>query len=49
MKYDVIIVGCGVSGLYSALKIGKNKSILIICKEGKKSCNSILAQGVYVY
>ncbi|MFR4986673.1 MAG: L-aspartate oxidase [Lachnospirales bacterium] len=45
MKYDVIIVGCGVSGLYSALKIGKNKSILIICKEGKKSCNSILAQG----
>lgn len=45
MKYDVIIVGCGVSGLYSALKIGKNKSILIICKEDKKSCNSILAQG----
>ena len=45
MKYDVVIVGCGVSGLYSALKIGKNKSILIICKEDKKSCNSILAQG----
>ena len=45
MKYDVIIVGCGVSGLYSALKIGKNKSILIVCKEDKKSCNSILAQG----
>lgn len=44
-KYDIIIVGCGVSGLYCALKLPRDKKILIITKSKKEESDSFLAQG----
>ena len=32
MKYDVIIIGAGVAGLYAALHLPKDKKVLIINK-----------------
>ena len=45
MQYDVIIVGSGVAGLYSAMKFPKNKKVLIINKRETFKCNSFYAQG----
>ena len=45
MKTDVVIVGCGVSGLYCALHLPKDKNILIISKDAKDRSDSFLAQG----
>jgi L-aspartate oxidase len=42
---DVIIVGSGVAGLYSAINIDKSKKVLIISKESMDENNSYLAQG----
>ena len=42
---DVVIVGAGASGLYSALNIAPEKKVLLICKEDLESCDSMLAQG----
>lgn len=42
---DVVIAGVGVSGLYTALNLPKQKRILMICKEDEESCDSMLAQG----
>lgn len=43
--YDVVIAGCGVAGLYTALKLPRDKEILILSKEDLESCDSMLAQG----
>lgn len=45
LNYDVVIAGVGVSGLYTALNLPRDKKILMICKEDMKSCDSMLAQG----
>ena len=45
MKTDIVIVGCGVSGLYCALHLPKDKNILIISKDAKDRSDSFLAQG----
>ncbi len=45
LEYDVIIVGVGVAGLYTALNLPKDKKILLICKEDMQQCDSMLAQG----
>lgn len=45
MKTDVIIVGCGVAGLYCALNLPKNKKIIIITKKSAPKSDSYLAQG----
>ena len=42
---DVIIAGCGVAGLYTALQLPKDKKILMLSKEDLESCDSMLAQG----
>ena len=42
---DVVIVGCGVAGLYSALKLPKDRQIVILTKSDAKSSDSFLAQG----
>ena len=42
---DVVIVGAGASGLYSALNLAPEKIALLICKEDLESCDSMLAQG----
>lgn len=43
--YDVIIVGSGVGGLYTALNLPEEKKILILSKEGLEKSDSYLAQG----
>ena len=45
IKYDVIIVGAGVAGLYAALGIPKEKKVLLINKRETFKCNSFYAQG----
>ncbi|BCD67672.1 L-aspartate oxidase [Nitratiruptor sp. YY09-18] len=43
--YDYIIVGAGVAGLYGALNIPKDKSVLILAKDPLWECNTFYAQG----
>lgn len=45
MRPDVIIVGTGAAGLFSALQIDKNKSVLMITKDEATNSDSYLAQG----
>ena len=45
MKYDVIIVGAGVAGLYAAMHLPRSKKVLIINKRETFKCNSFYAQG----
>ncbi|SFB46494.1 L-aspartate oxidase [Clostridium frigidicarnis] len=45
MKYDVIIVGTGAAGLYCALRLSRDISVLLITKDKKERSNSHLAQG----
>ncbi|MBE5939130.1 MAG: L-aspartate oxidase [Lachnospiraceae bacterium] len=45
MKTDILIVGCGVSGLYCALNLPKDKKIVIISKSVAEKSDSFLAQG----
>jgi L-aspartate oxidase len=45
MKYDVIIVGAGVAGLYAAIHLPRSKKVLIINKRETFKCNSFYAQG----
>lgn len=42
---DVVIVGCGVAGLYSALKLPRDKRIIMLTKSDAESSDSFLAQG----
>ena len=44
-KFDVIIVGTGISGIYSALNLDPSLSILMLSKRELTLCNSALAQG----
>ena len=45
IKTDVVIVGTGVAGMFSALKLPRDKKIVIITKEDMRSSASFLAQG----
>ncbi len=45
IKYDVIIVGAGIAGLYAAMNLPKEKKVLIINKRETFKCNSFYAQG----
>ncbi len=45
IKYDVIIIGAGVAGLYAALHLPKSKKVLIINKRETFKCNTFYAQG----
>ena len=42
---DVVIVGCGVAGLYSALNLPRELSIIMLAKTTLDECDSMLAQG----
>ncbi|MDE6313966.1 MAG: L-aspartate oxidase [Lachnospiraceae bacterium] len=44
-EYDVIIVGCGVAGCYTALNLPEDKKILMITKASLEESDSFLAQG----
>ena len=45
MKTDILVAGCGCSGLYLALNLPKDKEILIVTKSDAQSNDSYLAQG----
>ena len=45
IKTDILIVGSGAAGLYCALKLPKEKQIVIITKEDAENSDSFLAQG----
>lgn len=44
-QYDVIIVGCGVAGCFTALHLLKDRDILMITKSDLEESDSFLAQG----
>ena len=44
-NYDVIIAGCGVAGLYTAINLSDDLNILITSKMELTLCNTALAQG----
>ena len=44
-KYDVLIVGAGLSGLYAAYNLDSRINALVIAKRDLRLCNSNLAQG----
>ncbi len=43
--YDVVIIGSGIAGVYTALSTPRNAKVLIITKEAIEINNSVLAQG----
>ena len=45
MKTDIVIVGCGVAGLYCALNLPKEKKITVVTKSEAPRSDSFLAQG----
>lgn len=42
---DVLIIGSGIAGVYTALKINEERKVLILTKEKMEMSNSVLAQG----
>jgi len=44
-KADVVIVGCGVAGLFCALHLPEDKQIVVISKDTLEQSDSFLAQG----
>ncbi len=44
-RYDILIIGAGIAGLYSAMNIPKEKSVLVVCKDIPWECNTFYAQG----
>lgn len=45
IHYDVVIVGAGVAGLYTAMNLPKEKKVLIVNKAHPWECNTFYAQG----
>lgn len=45
IKKDVLIVGAGIGGLFTALNIDSKKSVIVICKKSLEENDSYLAQG----
>ncbi len=44
-KYDTIIIGAGLAGLYLASKLPKKMNVLLLCKDIPWECNTFYAQG----
>ncbi|MGD9971173.1 MAG: L-aspartate oxidase [Sulfuricurvum sp.] len=45
MRYDVVIIGSGVAGLYTAIELPKSMKVLIVNKSNPWECNTYYAQG----
>ena len=44
-KYDVLIIGAGMAGLYAAMQLPESKKVLVVCKDIPWECNTFYAQG----
>jgi len=44
-KYDVLIIGAGIAGLYAAMQLPRSKKVLVVCKDIPWECNTFYAQG----
>ena len=44
-KYDVLIIGAGIAGLYAAMQLPSSKKVLVVCKDIPWECNTFYAQG----
>jgi L-aspartate oxidase len=42
---DVLIIGSGIAGLYTAMNIRKDLNVIVLSKEELKECNTFKAQG----
>lgn len=45
MRYDVVIIGSGIAGLYAALNLPTTQKVLLINKSHPWECNTYYAQG----
>ena len=45
LQCDVVVVGCGIAGLYAALKLPRSCQVILIAKGDLETCDSMLAQG----
>ena len=45
LQCDVVVVGCGIAGLYAALKLPRTCKVILIAKGDIETCDSMLAQG----
>ncbi len=44
-RYDVIVVGAGIAGLYAAMNLPASMRVLVVCKDIPWECNTFYAQG----
>jgi len=44
-RYDTIVIGAGIAGLYLASKLPKSMNVLVLCKDIPWECNTFYAQG----
>jgi L-aspartate oxidase len=44
-KFDIIVIGSGIGGLFAAIKASKNGSVALLTKRELFDCNSVYAQG----
>ncbi len=44
-KYDVLIIGAGIAGLYAAMRLPESMDVLVVCKDVPWECNTFYAQG----
>ncbi|WP_457606491.1 L-aspartate oxidase [Nitratifractor sp.] len=44
-RYDVLIVGAGIAGLYAAMQLPESMKVLVVCKDIPWECNTFYAQG----
>ncbi|NQZ59546.1 MAG: FAD-binding protein, partial [Lentisphaeraceae bacterium] len=44
-KFDYLILGSGIAGLFAALKAARKGSVALVTKKEIFDCNSVYAQG----
>ena len=44
-QVDVLIIGAGIAGLYTAMNLPPEMSVLVVCKDVPWECNTFYAQG----